>query len=76
MSSFNVNCVVELSSVNNVHECGIDKSITWSNNGTHSSVQTYFLVRDKLTGFKPIYVTYPLKERKLIKLSASNAWNA
>ena len=68
MSSFDLNCIIELTP-SQTHDCGVDKVISWSNNGTHSDAQTYTFRYKLLTDLKPVYVTKTPHVSKLLKFN-------
>jgi hypothetical protein len=66
-SSFDFNCPVEIVGSPDIHECGLTKTVQWSNTGTTSNVTTFNLKYDLLDDLKPVYVTLQPTVRKLIQ---------
>ncbi len=66
-SSFNFNCPVENVGSPDIHECGLTKTVQWSNTGATSNVTTFNLKYNLLDDLKPVYVTLQPTVRKLIQ---------
>ena len=74
--SFDVNCPVPFSdSLETEESCGVQKTITWSTNGTKSNVTSYFFKYANLKNKKIAYVFLPVKIKKLFKFKFTPVTN-
>ena len=74
MSSFDLNCSIEYSG-SSVHDCGISKTITWSNAGTLTNVENFTFKYTSLSNLTPVYITKTPHVSKLLKVKFTKISN-
>lgn len=67
-SSFDINCPISLD-VSSTHDCGADKILSWTSNGTVTNAQTFTFRYSLLNNLKPNYVTLTPHVTKLLKFT-------
>ena len=66
--TFSVDCLIsDVASTTN--DCGVQKTLTWSNAGTKSNIQSYFFNYNQLNNLIPVYVFIKPKVKKLFKFT-------
>ena len=67
-SSFDISCPVSIP-VSTTHDCGVDKTLSWSSNGTVTNAQSFTFKYSLLNNLQPNYVTITPHVTKLFKFT-------
>ena len=62
--TFSVDCLIS-DVASSTNDCGVQKTLTWSNAGTKSNIQSYFFNYNLLNNKIPVYVFIKPKVKKL-----------